>query len=446
MQYKLSIMKTNKEYPATHSMSTAWFAADEDGNVGIFKFGDNGPVPECISGTQDCVDDFLYDAFVETKDTCPYRILNLTDEQALDFYDKSLKKLDRYDDWILSVVVKIKKEMENIFFDEISKMDVWKEVICLSQSLGLYYIDSIKEPSKKLYDSIDDIRFLDLYISDMFNRTDSDTAIEFNKLPYYVYAQPYNRAIPITRLIKPKSPVKKSQLPDNVKDKIVSLPIRFSETETLQIAEYFISDWSMWDKDEKVELPIEISENKKLVFTYYKLSDGQNSFAYYLNSCPLAEKEKFAYLSYSYQSTILMLSVPGNIIKNENKKLRISATPAFYLEEQHKKLFWSELETIFRNMTEEEKVAKFQTEPIETIVKLLNPYLLIIDDDVISAASTIYKLENHQITINNQTFPYFLFSEMEQHRDEILEYSNKEYRGIKIPTKLTKDEIESLKH
>jgi hypothetical protein len=97
-------------------------------------------------------------------------------------------------------------------------------------------------------------------------------------------------------------------------------------------------------------------------------------------------------------------------------------------------------------MTEEEKVAKFQTEPIETIVKLLNPYLLIIDDDVISAASTIYKLENRQITINNQTFPYFLFSEMEQHRDDILEYSNKEYRGIKIPTKLTKDEIESLKH
>jgi hypothetical protein len=84
-----------------------------------------------------------------------------------------------------------------------------------------------------------------------------------------------------------------------------------------------------------------------------------------------------------------MLSVPGNIIKNEHKKLRISATPALYLEEQHKNLFWSELETIFRNMTEEEKLAKFQTEPIETIVKLLNPYLLITDDDVISAASTI---------------------------------------------------------
>ena len=26
-------MKIDKEYPATHSMSTAWYVADEDGNV-----------------------------------------------------------------------------------------------------------------------------------------------------------------------------------------------------------------------------------------------------------------------------------------------------------------------------------------------------------------------------------------------------------------------------
>lgn len=28
-------MKTKKEYPATHSMWTAWFAIDADGNVAI---------------------------------------------------------------------------------------------------------------------------------------------------------------------------------------------------------------------------------------------------------------------------------------------------------------------------------------------------------------------------------------------------------------------------
>ena len=36
-------MKGKKEYPATHSMSTAWYAADEEGNSKIdFDFGATG--------------------------------------------------------------------------------------------------------------------------------------------------------------------------------------------------------------------------------------------------------------------------------------------------------------------------------------------------------------------------------------------------------------------
>lgn len=34
-----------KEYPATHSMWTSWFAIDEDGNVAIMECDDNGPAP-----------------------------------------------------------------------------------------------------------------------------------------------------------------------------------------------------------------------------------------------------------------------------------------------------------------------------------------------------------------------------------------------------------------
>ena len=38
-------MKTDKEYPATHSMDTAWFVSDLDGNVAIFQFEEDGPGP-----------------------------------------------------------------------------------------------------------------------------------------------------------------------------------------------------------------------------------------------------------------------------------------------------------------------------------------------------------------------------------------------------------------
>ena len=38
-------MFIDKEYPATHSMSTGWFIADKDGNIAIFDFNENGPIP-----------------------------------------------------------------------------------------------------------------------------------------------------------------------------------------------------------------------------------------------------------------------------------------------------------------------------------------------------------------------------------------------------------------
>ncbi len=40
-------MKQTKEYPATHSMDTAWYIADEDGNVGIVDFNESGHLQLC---------------------------------------------------------------------------------------------------------------------------------------------------------------------------------------------------------------------------------------------------------------------------------------------------------------------------------------------------------------------------------------------------------------
>ena len=41
-------MKTDKEYPATHSMCTAGYFVDEEDNVAIFSFDDNGPIPDTV--------------------------------------------------------------------------------------------------------------------------------------------------------------------------------------------------------------------------------------------------------------------------------------------------------------------------------------------------------------------------------------------------------------
>ena len=74
-------MKQTKEYPATHSMSTAWYVADEDGNVGIMDFNENGPVPWHTeeSSVEELV--FGYEKDYEKKE---YLLVSLSNEQIDD--------------------------------------------------------------------------------------------------------------------------------------------------------------------------------------------------------------------------------------------------------------------------------------------------------------------------------------------------------------------------
>ena len=75
-------MKTDKEYPATHSMCTAWYFVDEEDKVAIFSFDDNGPIPDTVD--QDIwVNELCFEKPVVVKDDIKY--LNLTDDQVLNF-------------------------------------------------------------------------------------------------------------------------------------------------------------------------------------------------------------------------------------------------------------------------------------------------------------------------------------------------------------------------
>ena len=247
-------------------------------------------------------------------------------------------------------------------------------------------------------------------------------------------------------MIKPQNPVKVSQLPENIKDKIDTLPLRFSETDTFQIADYFISDWSMWDDDEQIDIPFKSSNGKSLRFTYYKLSDGKDSYSFYLNSSPLAEEENLYYSQCSYYCTVLSLTIPGSQIKNINcKQGNFAAMRVLALDAKSEKLYLEEREAYFRNMSEDEQNAKFQKDGIDKIVGFLNPYLLIIDDDMLRIFEKHYSITNNEIVINNQNYPFFLVSEIDAHIDQIMDYANREYRGIKIPIKLTENELQKLK-
>ena len=99
----------------------------------------------------------------------------------------------------------------------------------------------------------------------------------------------------------------------------------------------------------------------------------------------------------------------------------------------------------FSDFSSDDKIRFFSKSYIEDNIRFFNPYVILIKDEIKFVLEHYYKLDNHQITINDQTFPYLLFSEIESHREEIMDYANREYRGIKIPIKLTENELQKLK-
>ncbi|MDD7611231.1 MAG: hypothetical protein PUJ82_09975 [Spirochaetales bacterium] len=72
-------MKTTKEFPATHSMDTEWFIADAEGNIALFDFDDDEPVPAKIADNDDSWGR-LDEIGVPDKDGI--NSFELTDEQA----------------------------------------------------------------------------------------------------------------------------------------------------------------------------------------------------------------------------------------------------------------------------------------------------------------------------------------------------------------------------
>ena len=105
-------MKTDKEYPATHSMSTAWYIVDEEGNVGILYFNENGPVPK--ETEQTCIEDLMFghEEDWEKKQTLP---IELSEQQIFEML--SDPRLPEDTDFNYFTVVEILKEKESEFIE-----------------------------------------------------------------------------------------------------------------------------------------------------------------------------------------------------------------------------------------------------------------------------------------------------------------------------------------
>lgn len=260
-------MIEDKEYPATHSMSTAWYCVDEDGNVGIFDICDYGPVPD-NSESDGNVDDMLWHG-LSSKGEDGVRDLNLTMEQIspmlmpLEEPDKWEEDSFEDESWVCNdswneVIIKIDMNKLPILIKAIS-MDEEDdcEIVCLSRKEGYFFVDlaynkkgvELLEKNHVVTEKYKAPQYADIWEDDDEELEDEEVwgekedpkiqEEENHRFPIFIYQEeycPYDG--PAKRMSLPKHPMKKSQLPKEIRDKITHLPLKFKDAEKIQLAEY----------------------------------------------------------------------------------------------------------------------------------------------------------------------------------------------------------------
>ena len=195
-------MKIEKEFPATHSMSTAWYVADEDGNVAIMNYNDNGPVPWETEETS--IEELVYGHF-EDYDTKDHLTVDLTDDQIDDLMENPHQPEDE-DSW-LECIFQIDLDQETDFLN-LAKNPDFEIELCISKKRGLYSVNcfectedhgknTVVIESSSLRIMFDHGMIKQIYrpksffISDLWKDGKNVFEHQFSSAPYYIYAQPY---------------------------------------------------------------------------------------------------------------------------------------------------------------------------------------------------------------------------------------------------------------
>ena len=465
-------MKTDKEYPATHSMSTAWYIADEDGNVAIMSYNDNGPVP--WETEQTSIDELVY-GHCENYEKKDYIRIDLTDDQIDDLMENPHQPED--EDLWLECIFQIDLAQETEFLSFANNPDVEIE-LCISKKKGLYlvhiydctekrgekYVVIESSPLKKMIDRgmIKCIyRPKDFFISDEWNDGDVIFENHFTSAPYFIYAQPYWNEFLAERMNIPVNPVKLSQFPIALRNRIPRVPIKFSKSEKIQVAEWIPSSFNGEDKiciNGFIYQPIVLTNGTK---AYVYTSQEDNNFFDYCSEKKKYNCEKCSHAcctvygnEYADKPTVMFvfhpfcdydynMSIRSDVIIRHSiripllKKIPYKDPTHYYMlvSDTMKKVSEDQLTDFF--------LKNYQC--FEDIVLRFNPQVIILEEKTKDILKQHYVFDECHIRINGHLFPYYSSSQIEMKREEITQLALLPYRGIEMPYIISLEEMEQYK-
>ena len=464
-------MKTDKEYPATHSMSTAWYVADEDGNVAIMDYNDNGPVP--WETEQTCIENLIYghDEYMQ-KDGC-IRI-NLTEEQIDDLMENPHQPED--EDLWFDCIFQIDLEQEEDFLKLAKNPDV-EISLCIDKKRGLYDVDcfdcTVKRGHK--YEVLETsslkqmiergmikqiFKAKDFFISDDWEDNKVVFTHQFSSAPYYIYAQPYWNELLAERINIPTNPVKLNQIPPTLRKRIPRVPIKFSETEKFQIAEWHPCCIYGDDKvciNGFVYVPIVLTDGSKAYV--YTTQGGINFFDYCSEKTKWRCKECSSACctihgnEYSNRPTVMFVFHPYKdydyemTIKSDEIIRHAIRIPLLHkIPYKHPQGYYMFKDDTMKHVSKDKLKDLFikNRQHFEDTVLRFNPQVIIVEQEAKDLLKKDLIDEKH-IKIKDCIYPCFINTELEEYREEITKLALLPYRGIEMPYLISGEEIENYK-
>lgn len=481
-------MKQTKEYPATHSMSTAWYVADEDGNVGIMDFNENGPVPWHTE--ESSVEELVF-GFEKDYEKKEYLLVSLSNEQIDDLLTNPHSPEEEENWW--DCVIQIDVAKENEFLDLAGHPDFDLE-FCVSKERGLYSIDAyhctsetqkdekyqILETSslRKMLDKKIILRVFKKQYFWMDDEWDGEKVVHtqsFNSAPYYIFHQPYWSEYLPECMNVPEHPVKLEQLPESLRERVLKLPIRFKDTQKFQIAE-----WHPCNLTHCLDSPINVVDGCE--YMLLPMTGGKKA---YLNTEIILVSEFFKYCSekekygcsecrsYCYtryadndtnHPTVLAILEPlYDWIPALKEKIGAIASRCLWLPflpkipykvrlkpdqlSSEKYEFDPSERDILKHVNGRRLLDLFQKNRqwLEDQVVRFNPRAILISGAAEAIMAAVYPFGQNQITINGTTYPMYLLSEVESHREEIERLASLPYQGKNIPHIISVEEMERIK-
>lgn len=465
-------MITDKEYPATHSMSTAWYMVDADGNVGLMAFDDNGPVPAFNNVQPDLgLPDLVFGQGFSSDYICGGIHLNVSQIHELLGVPRKPDGIEYWFEFCLAIEPKYTSEF--LFLCENKDITNYG---CVSNEMNLYFVDafdcidsnnnSIIEGStldKMIKGNI--IRAIyqvpELDVNSEYDTNTESVVFEksFDNAPYYIYCQSYWTSNPQHRMNVPSNPVKLTQLEEKYREGILQIPIRFKEMEDMQIAQWFVCDTYgpklLLDDAGYSLLPIDRNINKYCLtrpffFDFYEYCPNREQYC--CEKCSHECVSTVRVIS-SLNPTILYVVTPSkerranltDLPQEINDKIAVfSYIPKFPYKEQG---YWMNIDRVKKLMTNETLISllSYSSGWFERIVRTINPQVIIIDDEALAVFTSVFPIANNNVVINNTTYPIFEISSVKENAGHIIAFAQLPYRGKIFPMTYSEQEVDDLK-